>query len=430
MQLRKLLCPFWSVPLVLCCSSHGLASESARDLTSPKKELRKVKSESDLSRVVVSSELQEMADHSRSSQEQEIDESASVSEVSEVDLEAILQEEEFKILLKEYLEKRKKSAIDAQKHVRKRGIERDRKRKKNTLPSSKPYQFNISPYSHVSTPFLNPVFTPVILFHENHKPGFRNLGNTCFANASTALLFESDIFQSAMEKNLKKGGTITLPGEDEVQLADRIQFQTSAKSLFDSREEKDASGKKFKNAWSLSSDLSKYFDALEKASESLDGTPNIGGIDGARLRRNQGDAFDFASKVMEYLEYPAPGWVKFVDFEDGSQKSIPHEGSGIVSLNLKIVRDDLKHGLSFTTVLGENTRTETMAGENQLENEKGQKMDSLMRYGFQNLPSSVIFRLERFDWNFSGREPEREKITLPVAMVEKLSLKSFKKEKE
>ncbi|MFK7827853.1 MAG: ubiquitin carboxyl-terminal hydrolase family protein [Oligoflexales bacterium] len=234
------------------------------------------------------------------------------------------------------------------------------------------------------------------------KPGMPNLGNTCFANSATTFLFENPDFHKHLDGDLRIGQLLTLPRENYKQFSTRKEFQKHALNLFEKRVTNNSYDLSVKpSAEDIRNELGRYFDSLETASKEIDGTEKIGGYDGAKLREQQGDSFDFASKVLEYLEYAPPGFAQIIQFVDGSLKVLP-QYNPITSLNLDKISSDPNKKFTFRDVFDQNTQSIAMTGNNRIAKDDGTKMDSQMFYGFVSYSPTLMFRLERFKWDLGS----------------------------
>lgn len=238
------------------------------------------------------------------------------------------------------------------------------------------------------------------------KSGMSNLGNTCFANATTSMLLASKSMHTILANKLPQ-----FHGEDAQTYSMRENFRDAFFKLSQAR---DTSGV------NLSNQLNKYFDAYEKAALRINGTTLVGGvIDGVQLRSGQGDAMALLQDILIFLGYAGGGDIQFNYniFTDNSIKTYP-DGNQFVAL-------DIHKSAPLAELYKDWTNTaETMTGSNRVYNAQGIKMDSVK---YQTLlspsPETLIFALKRFD--ISTGVPK--KVSTPVNISKNLVVQARSK---
>ncbi|MFK7826578.1 MAG: ubiquitin carboxyl-terminal hydrolase family protein [Oligoflexales bacterium] len=268
-------------------------------------------------------------------------------------------------------------------------------------------------------------FEPDSKFKHTFKPGLPNLGNTCFANSATVLLFELNDFPNFIGNPLARGALINFPYETTDQWNLRKTFKKSTLNLHNKRQNLLGTEK---SSGLVQNELNLFFDSLTATSKNLDGTERIGGFDGARLRREQGDSRDFAAKVLEYLEYPYPKFREIVNFVDGDRKIIRHD-EHIINLNVDAdkLNFDGEIAPSFSSVLNIKTMVNPMTGDNQIINNNGIKLDSHVESGLVASEANLIFRLDRVrsEQNANG-EWFRTKFTAPINVDHRIEVPYYR----
>lgn len=226
---------------------------------------------------------------------------------------------------------------------------------------------------------------------EDHQlsAGFKNLRNTCFANAATTLLFEipdiSDRISGELTQRI---------GEPENEFESRKKLRRSTNALFEKRQDPK------NDTSSLTSLVDKYFDRIGEinALTSPTNSPNVGGSDGALLRRDQGDSADFINELMGYLDFPVSGWMQKMTFDNGLTQTSDVNGK-IVNLSLASTLSTPEQDRSMQDILDIATSKEDYVGENMR-----MAPDGILRPGqalraFDSQPKWAIFNLTRFTYN-------------------------------
>ena len=219
--------------------------------------------------------------------------------------------------------------------------------------------------------------------------GFKNLRNTCFANAATTLLFEipgiSDLISDELTQRI---------GEPENEFESRKKLRRATNALFETRRDPK------NDTSSFTSLVNTYFDQIGEinALTSSTNSPNVGGADGALLRRDQGDSADFINELMAYLDFPISGWFQKMTFDDGSTQISDSNGK-IVNLSLASTLNTQDQARSMQDILNIATSREDYVDENMRRAPDGTLRPGQALRAFDSQPKWTIFNLTRFTYN-------------------------------
>ncbi|MCA9508312.1 MAG: ubiquitin carboxyl-terminal hydrolase [Myxococcales bacterium] len=208
--------------------------------------------------------------------------------------------------------------------------------------------------------------------------GLRNLGNTCFANASLNLLFSSSTFQKTLKSELVKEERE--PGD---QFAARKQLQEAARALNKARQEK-------KEA--LHDELSEFFDVYERTRKLIKGSELVGSVD--KVRRDQADTNEFITDIFDFLPIEPLLTFAYNEFIDKSVKFFSTQPLQKLELPLSGKPDNIQ------SLINKMFLPAPMVGNNQVENSKGVQMDSIRYEAIEDpLPRSLFISLKRFAYD-------------------------------
>lgn len=215
--------------------------------------------------------------------------------------------------------------------------------------------------------------------------GMDNLGNTCFANSSINFVLSASVVEKSLNKTLTR-----LDNEEQEHFLARKEFHRALKALSLARQK----GTKVCN------ELSAFFRAYEKTRKIIKGSKRVGSVD--KIGREQADAHEFLSDVLEFLAVDGPELFAVLDFVDGSKKVLKPSSEKMLSIQLA------GYSTSIQELYNNFFSTELMTGDNQVRNNEDVAMDSKRRQVLKDpAPSSLILSLKRFSYDFDTQQSIR-----------------------